>query len=274
MSRSFIRNLVAISLLCGVASCGAFNAGTKRYAEHPLRDVQKMVDPRTGKEVVFIWMRHLSTQEGYARLRDYIDGLKTDGYVTFCEGVIPVPFHIDTTGEVTMRQLTEADYTLSMEDSMRLDTLYRKCRRMLGYMIGKRGYADPDNESLKTKDKKKGYVPQSEERLGLTTDKDIWADYSLQDIVEVCERRYGEIPLTPYDWQTGLYEKYVPEERSKQIMRSYFTIFARNDFLVKRIAESSRPKIAVVYGSGHSFGVVYYLKKNHGFRKDKRYKAE
>lgn len=273
MFSSLIRNAAVISLLSGLASCSIFTAGTKQRAEHPLRDVQKMIDPKTGKEVVFVWMQHLSTEEGYAQIRNYLDGLKAEGYVTFCEAVMPVPFHIDTVGEVTMRQLTETDYTFSPDDSLRLDTLRRKCRRMLGFMIGERGYADPGNESLKTKDKGKGYVPQSEERLGLTTDRDIWADYSLQDIVEVCENKYGEIPLTAYDWQTGLYKKYTPEQRSPQQMRSYFKIFARNDYLVKRVAESPHPKIAVVYGSGHSFGVIYYLKKTHGFRIDKRYKA-
>ena len=57
-------------------------------------------------------------------------------------------------------------------------------------------------------------------------------------------------------------------------MRSYYTLFARNDYLVRRIVESSRPKIVVVYGAGHSFGVLWQLKKFHGYKPDKRYKAQ
>lgn len=268
-----LKKVIVFGLLAGLASCSILN-GSKKRSENPLYDTQKMVDPQTGKEVVFVRMRHLGTGEGYTRVRTHLDKLKAEGYVTFCESVVVIPFHLDTVGEVTMRQLGEADFTLSAGDSLRLDTLLRKCRRTLGFMLGERGYVDPGNESLKIKRKERKYISQSEELLGLTTDKDLWADYSLQDLVEVCEQRHGTILLTDYDWKTGLYEEYAPAERTSQRMHGYFKIFARNNYLVKRIAESPHSKIAVVYGSGHSFGVIHFLKKTHGFRIDRKYKVE
>ncbi len=259
-----------ISWVC-LTSCVTFHAGTQKRAEDPLHDVVKLVHPATGKEVIYVSMQHLSSRDGYARLREYLDGRKAEGYVTFCEGVIPVPFHIDTLCEINQQEISRMEFTFSTEDSLRLDTLYRKCRRMLGFMTGVKGYADPDNKSLIIKNKE--YVSQRSDLLGLTTEQDLWVDYSLRDIVEVCERKYGEIPLTAYDWQTGLFEQYQPEEQSPQIMRSYFTVFARNNYLVRRIVESPRQKIVVVYGAGHYFGVIGQL-KNNGFRKERHYKAE
>lgn len=270
-----LKSAVILGLLFLLVSCGMLS-GSKKRAEQPLHDTQKLVDPATGKEVVFIWMQHLSSESGYAEIRAYLDRMKEEGYVTFSESIIARPFHIDTVGEVTMRQLQQMERAFSKEDSLRQDTLLRKCRRMLGFMLTPEGYADTTNVSLPEKIRKeyKGYVSQTEERLGLTTDKDIWVDYSLRDITEVCERRYGEIPLTDYDLQTGLLEKYAPEEPSPQHMRSYYILFARNDYLVRRIAESPRPKIVVVYGAGHSFGVLWQLKKFHNYKPDRQFKVQ
>lgn len=273
--KRFLKYATASLLLSCLGSCAMFR-GTQWYANHPLQEVQKLIDPATGKEVVFIPMKHMSSERNYTETRLYLDSMKAKGYVTFFEGVINVPFHIDTIDEIDAVKLyATLDIKMAPADSMHLDTLLRKCRRVMGCMLGEGGYADPVNASLKGSAKKRSrYVSQTNETLGLSTERDIWADYSLADLVEICEKKYGEIKLTDYDFETGLYEKYEPDKRISLRVEDYFTLFARNDLIIRKVTESRRPKIAVIYGSNHSFGVVYLLKKEHGFRTDKRYKAQ
>lgn len=273
--KPFFKFAAASLLLSCLGSCALFR-GTQWYANHPLQKVQKLSDPATGKEVVFIPMHHMSSERNYTETRLYLDSLKAKGYVTFFEGVIYAPFHIDTTSEINAVKLYAAlDIEMTPADSMRMDTLLRKCRRVMGCMPGEGGYADPENASLKSRvEKRSRYVSQTNEALGLCTERDIWTDYSLADLVEICEKKYGEIELTEYDFETGLYENYEPEKRVSPKCRDYFMLFARNDRIVRKVAESHRPKIAVVYGSSHSFGVVYFLRKDHGLLLERRYKAQ
>ena len=78
--------VIALASTVLLASCGIYPR--HRYETNPLSGIQKMTDPTTGKEVILVPMRHLSTADSYARLRDYIDMLKAGGYVTLCEGVM------------------------------------------------------------------------------------------------------------------------------------------------------------------------------------------
>lgn len=273
--KSFFRFLLVNLLVFGTVSCSLMR-GTRWKATHPLHDVQKLIHPATGREVIFVPMQHMSSAEDYTETRRYLDSLKAKGYVTFFEGVVYAPFHIDTIRETDVVKLyADLENGMAPADSMRMDTLLRKCRRVLGCLIGEGGYADPKNASLKGgAEKRSRYVSQTNEALGLCTERDIWADYSLPDLLQICEKKYGEIELTDYDFETGLYEKYEPEKRGSPRTRDYFTLFARNDLVVRKVSESRRPKIAVVYGSAHSFGVVYFLKKEHGFLIDRRYEAQ
>lgn len=273
--KSFFRFALVNLLLLSTVSCSLMR-GTRWKATHPLHNVQKLTHPTIGREVIFVPMQHMSSDEDYAETHRYLDSLKAKGYVTFFEGVVYAPFHIDTTREINVVKLVaDLENGTAPADSMRMDTLLRKCRRVLGCWVGEGGYADPKNASLKgSAEKRSRYVPQTNEALGLCTESDIWADYSLADLVEIYEKKYGKIELTDYDFETGLYEKYNPEQRIPPRTRDYLILFARNDLIVRKVSESRHPKIAVVYGSAHSFGVTYFLKKDHGFRIDRRYKAQ
>ena len=235
-----------------------------------------MTDPTTGKEVVLVPMRHLSTPDSYAKVRDYIDNLKADGYVTFCEGVMQAPYHMDTVHEISISELYRFydTVTFTAAELQRLDTIIRKDRRVTGSYIGEGGYADPDNKSLPERNKKQGYVSQTLELLGLTTDKDIWIDYSIYDMIGLYEKRYGEIELSEYDFATGLMEPYEPvDDKPSTNSMLRLLLYPRNEYVVRRIVGSQRPRIAVIYGSGHMPGIKYYLKK-HGFRPVRGYKAD
>lgn len=235
-----------------------------------------MTDHTTGKEVVLVPMRHLSTADSYAKVREYIDILKADGYVTFCEGVMRVPYHLDTVREISMSELYKFSDTVTLTDAelQRLDTIIRKDRRIMGSYIGKDGYADPDNKSLPERNKKQKYVSQTLELLGLTTDKDIWIDYSIYDMIGLYEKRYGEIELSEYDFATGLMERYEPVDgkpSTNGMLR--LVLYPRNEYVVRRIVDSQQQRIAVIYGSGHMPGIKYYLKR-HGFRPVRGYKPD
>ncbi len=246
----------------------------QREAEHPLADVEGLVNPATGREVIFVPMRHFGAAERFEATRRYLDTLKNEGWVIFHEGVVKVPYHIDTVNDIPKTALDTVGAAVTRAHRSRMDTLARKCRRMLGYWVGGRGYADSANLSLPDRITRRDYASQSNDRLGATTERDIWVDYTIADIVDVCEKKYGGIKLTEYDFRTGLYEKYEPEEEADGRMRSYFMLHARNDYVVSRIQQSSHPRIAVVYGSMHSFGIVWQLKSKHGFKAVKRYDAE
>ena len=141
-------------------------------------------------------------------------------------------------------------------------------------MIGRGGYADPDNKSLPERNKKQKYVSQTLELLGLTTDKDIWIDYSIYDMMDLYEKRYGEVKLSEYDFATDLMERYEPmDEKPSTSGMLRLVLYPRNEYVVRRIVDSQRPRIAVIYGSGHMPGIKYYLKK-HGFRPTRGYKAD
>lgn len=231
--------------------------------------IEKLVQPQTGKRVSVLQMRHFDSPDRYAATRRCLDSLKAAGYVIFYESLHLVPFHIDTIGDVTIPQLRAMPIGCSRTDSLLRDTLLRKCRRMLGFMIGEKGYEDAENESLSLKSRNGKRVWQSMELLGLTTEKDLWVDYSMHDIVEVFERKHGPILLTEYDFRIGLTQKYTPPVKVQPRQQDDFSLFLRNDYLVRRVAQSEHPRIAVVYGAAHTPGIVWQLKKRHGFKTDK-----
>ncbi len=271
--KRLIHVIVLVSTVL-LTSCSIYSR--HRYETNPLTGSCKMTDPTTGKEVVLIPMRHLSTADSYAKVREYIDTLKADGYVTFCEGVMRVPYHMDTVREISMSELYRFCDTVTFTDAelQRLDTIIQKDRRVTGSYIGKGGYADPDNQSLPERNKKQKYVSQTMELLGLTTDQDIWIDYSIYDMMGLYEKRYGEVELSEYDFATDLMERYEPTDGKPSTTGMLrLVLYPRNEYVVRRIVDSQRPRIAVIYGSAHMPGIKYYLKK-HGFRPMRGYKAD
>ncbi|MEG1982408.1 MAG: hypothetical protein RR037_01610, partial [Alistipes sp.] len=149
------------------------------YITHrTLKDVLKFTDS-TGREVIFLPMCHVGKQKDYDEIRTYLDQLKADGYVTFLEGLAGIPFPIDTISEYSYTDLLriKTSHPWTHTDSLRLDTLMRKTRRIMGESI-----------ELANMPKNK-FVAQSPEILGLTTAQDIWVDYTLYDLIERYERK-------------------------------------------------------------------------------------
>ncbi len=121
--------------------------------------------------------------------------------------------------------------------------MQRKFRRVTGlnpYVLYKAG---------------KSQVIQSDSLLGLTTDQDIWVDYSLADYIEVYEKEYGAIVLSQYDFDTPLHAQY----KQKGTNGPVFLNFPRTDYVERRIINSSHPKIVVVYGRAHTTLLKFLL---------------
>lgn len=181
----------------------------------------KLKHPETGREVVMIGMIHVEKPKFFEEIRLYLDSLKNEGYVVFYEGI------------------TEGVHP------PRLDTILRKFRRTTGYDID---YFYRKAFSSKT------YTMQTLTNLGLMTDSDINVDMTLDGMVTEYEKRYEEIVLTDYDWQTGLMEKYRWRKSGKQRYNEWHMIHTlREEHIVETVKNSEHDKIVLLYGAGHWF---------------------
>lgn len=240
-----------------------------------IKPIRRYTNIETNKEVIFVPITHLGTEEQYKLLKTHLDSLKQNGYVTYFEGIWHYPIEF-TKSEVNTTELIAAidSYSPTYNDSLYLDTLFRKTRAILGRnLLG--GYDNPDNKSqsqrVQKMNKSGKYVEQSLENLGLTTEKDIWCDYSLDKLIERYEQDYGKINLLPYDFQTPLNSPYEsPQPRSTYS----FTDLYRERLVLDRITQSEHKKIVLVYGAAHMGMLALDLQYQHGYVKDKKFRIK
>lgn len=204
------------------------------------------------KRVYILGMQHIARQSFYDDVKARIDSLRQEGYVVYWEG-------------------------LSIErnmDSMVLDTLNRKMRKLMGFHLT--SYLDDENASQKAYNKKK-YVEQDYEYLGIHVDSSccVHADYTLGGIIEQYEIDKGEIMLSDYDWSTPLMSKY--KKRKSRVAEDttdydcyYFVHTLRNRKLYESVIESEHDKILVVYGRGHTWKLNKMLGDSLGYKTDSR----
>lgn len=173
-----------------------------------------------------IGMIHIEKPGFFEEIRLYLDSLKREEYVVFYEGV--------SRGDV---------------DSMRLDTVLRKFRRVTGINLD-RYYS---NEELFSSGK---YTLQTLGNLGLTTDRDINVDINYNELITEYESRYGEIILTDYDRQTGLAEKYKRRKAGREEYSEWdMTNTIREDAIIEGVLNSHHQKIVLLYGVSHWYAL-------------------
>lgn len=198
----------------------------RMYPSVGLEKRVRLKHPETGREVVIIGMIDVEKPEFFGEIRQYLDSVKREGYVVFYEGI----------------ERYDDD-----DDPARLDTVRRKLRRVEG--------TNPDHYYDKISLPKR-YELQSIEVLGLTTDRDFNVDMTIDEMVTEYERRYGEIVLTDYDWQTGLGEKYKRRKSGKQEYSSYdMERTIRDDYITEEALNSPHEKIVLLYGASHWFSL-------------------
>ncbi len=194
--------------------------------KHGLEKQMKLRHPETGREIIMIGMIHIEKPEFFEEIKEYLDSVKREGYVVFYEGV---------------RDGEEG------ADPCRIDTVLRKFRRVAGL----------DVDYFYTKQLSYGkYVMQSLERLGLSTDRDINVDMTIDEMVTAYEKEYEEISLTDYDWQTDLSEKYKWRKSGKQRYNEYAMIHTLRDrHIIENVDKSPYDKIVLLYGASHWFNL-------------------
>jgi len=179
---------------------------------------------KEGRQVSTIPMIHVNKPEFYEMTKRKIDSLRSDGFVVFYEGI-------------------NSDIT----DSLQLDVLMRKFRQVTGFAL--MDYMDSENETFKSLQKAK-YVSQAEVDYGVNYKTDHHADLYLEQMIEVFEKRFGEIALTDCDTTTPLGKKYkcskVDESKEYYILNGI-----RDRHVLDEIEKSSAKKIVVVFGRIH-----------------------
>lgn len=215
--------------------------------------IKTFVDSSGARTVVLVPMRHVGKPAHYQKVGDYLDTLKSHGYVTFCEGLLPSDKSTDTLDIPLCRDIRDLYYPV---DSMKMDTLSRKLRKILG--------VDPaylyDNIAARWHS-----VKQDESFLHLYGDRDYWVDGTYADMIKEFEMYFGEIELSPYDFECPLgSDKYKGKEDKRWKLRANANTYC-NVRLVRCILESGFEKIAVVYGYSHIHRLYWFALPNNGY---------
>lgn len=212
------------------------------FMDKQLSNAMRVVDTLHNREVILIGMPHLGTVKGYDALRNYILERNAEGYVFFLEGV---DHH---------NPIFDGPY-----DSLKQDTIERKLRFVTGFSLG--SYADNENESLPEMYKTIDHaISPTAELLGLDKVDSVFnVDLTLGEIILSFEKKFGEIPLTQYDFDTPLKAKYI---KNKDYPYNIFSIASpvREMYVVDAVVESQySPKIIIMYGYGHLYSLAAKL---------------
>lgn len=223
MKKVFL-SFIALCFILSATSCGRmiFNI------IHPNKmKAYEYYNEDTEASIVAFSMVHIHEPEYYKNIKDSVLSLKAKGYKVYYEGV------------------TLNDNT----DSLTVDTLVRKFRKVLGFqMFSEKGYLDPDNKSIPKYFKKKKFVMQRLENVGIDTITDIHADMSLNQLFTTYEKEYGEIELENCDFETPFIEEYDCETTGSSFD---FLQSIRDDHLAEMIENSEHKKIIIMYGAAH-----------------------
>ncbi len=249
-----MKKILLLLSIAIISSCSVFfGKGVALKTSKTLSNVLEFRDSTGGKTVVLLPMCHYGKMEDYQKIRSFLDGLKESGYVTFVEGFLRTDRVFDPDETYTMRYMLDPESKIGVLDSLVADTLSRKLRRLLGLNL---------NAYYSDKTKRKGFVRQDHEILGLDTDRDIWVDMTSRQLFDKYEER-GQIRLTEYDFQCDLNS---PDYNLRKSSKTYHSLFAllyiRDNYLLERILKSDYDKIAVVYGSMHIRDLKWLLKRN------------
>lgn len=189
---------------------------------------------KEGREVAAIPMIHVNKPEFYKMTKRKIDSLRNDGYQVFYES-------IDS----------------NVTDSLQLDVLMRKFRQVTGFAL--MDYMDSENETFKSLQKAK-YVSQAEVDYGVIYKTDHHADLYLEQMIELFEKRFGEITLNDCDTTTPLGKKYKCSKVDES--KEYFILNGiRDRHVLDEIEKSSAEKIVVVFGRIHVMDLHSKLQK-------------
>ncbi|RDK89092.1 hypothetical protein [Marinirhabdus gelatinilytica] len=231
--------LVLVILSLSFLSCKnlLFNAGLSAMGVYDEEAKYHLAKSRS-KVIVILPTHHIGTPEYYADLKSKIDSLAAIEFYFYVESV----------------------NTQSHDDS-----LLRKFRKFSGNPIPASGYKNIVDSVLGKKFKikfKKEIIDQpSYPELGVPSERYSNVDATLEQLVGYYENRYGPIQLDPCDFETEIFEETsckkmnVAREVKKDVIEDF-----RNEIVLNRIDSEKEPKIVLIYGDGHTPGLISGLK--------------
>lgn len=187
------------------------------------------------KEVYFLGMMHLASNEFYENTRKIIADFQQRDFIFFVELVAEKNKLVDTFNLRKIRKLTGLDLTLK--------------------------YSQNNNPILRNIIKKYNLIDQPKySNLGLLNYTR--TDLSPSEMINLYEKKYTPVLLDSCDLITKLGESYNCKTNTN--LRNIFTeeiiIIKRNKLIINAIINSNDKKIVVIYGKAHYEGIVKELK--------------
>jgi len=199
--------------------------------ELPRTKVNDRLYVNNDKSIIFIGTHHLGKAEYYETLKEEIKQHKENGYQVYYE-MVNNPEGLD---------------------SLSLDSLNRKIRRVFGFMPSVDFYDSSTNGTIL-----ESLVPQPENKdLGIDS-LDINADITTLNLLNYYESNYGKVELTNDDFDIPLNRAVSRKAKYSQIFE--MTIDYRNIKLAEIICKSDNNKILIIYGLGHRKGFLKELR--------------
>ncbi|MBL4746951.1 MAG: hypothetical protein JKY08_11380 [Flavobacteriaceae bacterium] len=183
--------------------------------------------------------------------------------------------------------LQKLDYTVfyeSTRDDKETDSLIKetnglKLRKLMGFFPGK--YLDTAKNviagKIKYKEKHKLIEQPNYNKLNVDSLTSIKADVSLSELISEFEKKHTEIKLDSCDFKFSLEDKnYKCKKANKSLQKIFNKDYIkdyRNKYLAKKIINSKKNKILVIYGNAHYYGLSMelYLLGNIRGNQDNRY---
>ena len=187
------------------------------------------------KSLKFIPLVHFGQPEFYSAIKDSVTAYKKKGYIVFYELVT-----------------TRADEKTEPEAYNKELLLIR--RMFNGENLTPESYEEDLKEIFPSAIAQPNYKD-----LGID-ENDLNVDVDIIDIAEEYTRLYGEIKLTPCDYDTPVDSKEYLCEKIKNKMDPIIVDF-RNEHLANEIHNSKNDKILILYGLLHEKGVKKLLRK-------------
>jgi len=251
-----IQKFLTIIIMAGTSiSCSMLaKHGIPLSPSQIMDSIQTYVDSTNTKTVILVPMYHIAKSSMYDDLADYLDTLKFQGYVTFLEGVLPTDKFSDSLSIPLYRDL---HVLYSPDDSLKLDTLKRKMRKMFGHELG----SIHDNPASQH-----DMIVQTQSSLKrLTSDRDYWVDLTYADMIQEFEEQYGEIVLSQYDYDCPLDSNKYKGKEDKRFSDLRVGSSRCNVKLGRWVLNPRFDKIAVVFGYGHISYLRWFVLKSNGY---------
>lgn len=138
---SVITMIIAINTLAVLSGITLISITTTRYIDidysgfykyfakqYTFWGIEQYENKTNGHKVLFLPMTHLASKDYFAKVKDYIEKKKDEGYIVFDEG-------INYSRSTANIKDIECDSIREITYHSRLDTLERKYRKVCGYAL-------------------------------------------------------------------------------------------------------------------------------------------